>query len=159
MQRAVAPQQRALVNARLKALDVAPNFPGRLVVGADTVVALGRTVLEKPRDEAEARQMLEQLSGRQHQVHTAFVLVRGADPCVLVEECVTSTVTFRQLTTQQINDYVASGDPLDKAGAYGIQSGGGDLVVEVLGSYLNVVGLPLSTLLEALASIGWHGPA
>lgn len=154
----VAPRVCAAANARLKALDVAPGFPQRLVIGADTVVALGKQVLEKPCDAADARRMLEQLSGRQHQVYTALVIVLGGEARVLVEECVTSTVAFRPLAAAQIEAYVASGDPLDKAGAYGIQSGGGKLVSEVLGSYLNVVGLPLARLLEALSAIGWTGP-
>ena len=153
------PQQGAALNARLKALDVAPAFPGRLVVGADTVVALGKTVLEKPVDAADAVRMLQQLSGRQHQVYTAFAIVAGGEARVLVEEVVASTVAFRQLTRREIEDYVASGDPLDKAGAYGIQSGGGGLVAEVIGSYLNVVGLPLGRLQAALAALGWTGAA
>ncbi|MEI6500232.1 MAG: Maf family protein [Armatimonadota bacterium] len=153
------PPQRAALNARLKALDVAPAYPGRLVVGADTVVALGSTVLEKPVDVADARRMLEQLSGRKHQVYTAFAVVAGGEARVLVEETVESTVAFRKLTRDEIEAYVASGDPLDKAGAYGIQSGGGDLVAEVIGSYLNVVGLPLGRLQAALAALGWTGAA
>lgn len=152
------PRVCSAANARLKALDVAPRFPDRLVIGADTVVALGKRVLEKPVDAADARRMLEQLSGRQHQVYTAIVIVLGGEARVLVEDCVASTVSFRPLAAGQIEAYVASGDPLDKAGAYGIQSGGGKLVSEVLGSYLNVVGLPLARLLEALSAIGWTGP-
>lgn len=154
----VAPQVSAAANARLKALDIAPAYPGRLIVGADTVVALGKRVLEKPADAADARRMLEHLSGRQHQVYTAIVIVLGGEARVLVEDCQVSTVSFRHLAPAQIEAYVASGDPLDKAGAYGIQSGGGKLVEEVLGSYLNVVGLPLARLLEALSAIGWTGP-
>lgn len=153
------PQQGAALNARLKALDIAPAFPGRLVIGADTVVALGQTVLEKPADAADAARMLEQLSGRQHQVYTAFAIVAGGEARVLVEEVVASAVTFRRLSRREIEDYVNSGDPLDKAGAYGIQSGGGDLVAEVIGSYLNVVGLPLGRLQAALVTLGWTGAA
>jgi septum formation protein len=160
------PCQRAMVNARLKALDVAGRHAERLVIGADTVVALGCRALEKPLDSAHATQMLEQLSGRQHQVYTALTIaVRGsargphAEPQVLIEEVVSSSVTFRELSAAEIAAYVASGDPLDKAGAYGIQSGGGSLVFEVLGSYLNVVGLPLARLLHCLSALGWTGPA
>jgi septum formation protein len=152
------PRQRALVNARLKALDVAGRHAGRLVIGADTVVALGRQALEKPVDAADATRMLTQLSGRQHQVHTALVIALGDPPRVLVEEIASSAVAFRHLGADDIAAYVASGDPLDKAGAYGLQSGGGDLVAEVLGSYLNVVGLPLARLLDCLSGVGWTGP-
>lgn len=155
----LGPQQGAALNARLKALDIAPAFPGRLVIGADTVVALGQTVLEKPVDAADAVRMIGQLSGRQHQVYTAFVIVAGGEARVLCEEVVASTVTFRKLVRREIEEYVNTGDPLDKAGAYGIQSGGGDLVAEVIGSYLNVVGLPLGRLQTALAALGWTGAA
>lgn len=148
------PEAVALAGARAKALDVAARTPGRLVLGADTVVAVGRHVLGKPADDAAARRMLEQLSGRQHQVHTAFVLAEGGSQRILAEDCATSSVTFHRLDAATIAAYVASGDPLDKAGAYGIQSGGGALVAEVIGSYLNVVGLPLARLLPALAAIG-----
>ncbi|MHB8994438.1 MAG: Maf family protein [Armatimonadota bacterium] len=160
------PLQRALINARLKALDVAKRHADQLVIGADTVVALGCQALEKPVDAAHAIQMLEQLSGRQHQVYTALTIAvrqsaSGPEtaPQVLVEEVVSSSVTFRELTATDIAAYVASRDPLDKAGAYGIQSGGGSLVLEVLGSYLNVVGLPLARLLHCLSALGWTGPA
>lgn len=152
------PPHRAAYNARLKALDVAGRCPGQLVVGADTVVALGQRVLEKPADAAAAKRMLQQLSGRQHQVYTAFAIVQGAPERVWHEEIVASTVSFRTLGGPEIEAYVATGDPLDKAGAYGLQSGGGALVAAVIGSYLNVVGLPLGRLQVALAMLGWTGP-
>jgi len=147
------PEAVALAGARAKALDVAPRYPQRLVVGADTVVALGRQVLGKPADAADARRMLAQLSGRRHHVHTAFVVARGGTTEVLAEGCNNSAVTFHALSPEVIAQYVASGDPLDKAGGYGIQSGGGVLVAEVIGSYLNVVGLPLARLRAALARL------
>jgi septum formation protein len=149
------PQAVALAGARAKALDVAARCEPRLVIGADTVVALGRHALGKPADEADARRMLTQLSGRRHQVHTAFVVAQGGMAEVLAEGCDSSAVTFHALSAERIAAYVASGDPLDKAGAYGIQSGGGPLVAEVIGSYLNVVGLPLARLLAALTEVGW----
>ncbi len=146
------PEAVARAGARAKALDVARRLPGRLVVGADTVVAVGRHVLGKPADADEARRMLARLSGRRHQVHTAFVLARDGE--VVAEGCDTTAVTFHGLEAATIAAYVDSGDPLDKAGAYGVQSGGGALVAEVIGSYLNVVGLPLGRLLRALAECG-----
>ena len=148
------PRAAALAGARAKAFDVAPQYPQRLVVGCDTVVARGRHVLGKPADAAAARAMLALLSGRRHEVHTGFVIVAGASRQTLAEGCETSAVTFYRLSAQTIADYVASGDPMDKAGAYGIQSAGGRFVAEVIGSYLNVVGLPLARLLAALADIG-----
>lgn len=149
-----APAAVALAGARAKATDVAARVADGLVVGADTVVALGRHVLGKPADAAAARRMLAQLSGRQHQVHTAFVVARGGRGEIVAEGCETSVVTFHVLEAATIAAYVASGDPLDKAGAYGVQSGGGALVAEVIGSYLNVVGLPLARLLQTLADVG-----
>jgi septum formation protein len=150
------PTAVALAGARAKAADVAARLGDRLVLGADTVVAVGRHVLGKPADAAEARQMLARLSGRSHQVHTAFALARGPHGAVVAEGCETSTVTFHALAPSTVAAYVASGDPLDKAGAYGVQSAGGALVAEVLGSYLNVAGLPLARLLQTLAELDGH---
>lgn len=147
------PEAVALAGARAKARDVAGRVGAGLVLGADTVVALGRQVLGKPGDAAEARRMLEQLSGRQHQVHTAYVFAHGGSREILAAGCATSAVRFHRLSAEIIGAYVASGDPLDKAGAYGIQSGGGALVAEVIGSYLNVVGLPLAAILTVLADL------
>ncbi|MEN6640854.1 MAG: Maf family protein [Armatimonadia bacterium] len=159
--RAASPRCQAEAGARAKAEDVARRHPGRVVVGADTVVALGNRLLEKPRDEADARRMLRELSGRRHEVFTVIVLAVGESGGaeLLYEECATSLVSFRRLAEAEIDAYVATGDPLDKAGAYGIQSGGGELVAEVWGSYLNVVGLPLARLRLALSAIGWAGPS
>lgn len=147
------PRVVALAGARAKALDVAPRCPGRWIIGADTVVAVGCRVLGKPADAVEARRMLELLSGRRHQVHTGFVVVLGPTGQVLAEACETSVVTFHRLSPQTIEAYVASGEPLDKAGGYGVQSVGGGLVAEVIGSYLNVVGLPLARLRAVLAHL------
>jgi septum formation protein len=154
LQTAGRPQTVALAGARAKALDVAPRFPGSLVVGADTVVALGRHVLGKPADADDARRMLGHLSGRRHEVHTAIVVARGGSGELLAEACETSAVAFHRLSAAMMEQYVATGDPLDKAGAYGLQSSGGALVSEVMGSYLNVVGLPLARLLALLEEIG-----
>jgi len=151
------PREVALAGARAKALDVAARSGPRLVVGADTVVALGRQVLGKPADAAQARAMLQLLSGRRHQVHTGFAIALGGTQRVLAEGAETSDVVFRRLAAEAIELYLASGDPLDKAGAYGVQSGGAALVREVLGSYLNVVGLPLARLVAVLVELGWHG--
>lgn len=141
--------------ARRKAVIVARRFPERLVVGADTVVALGNTILGKPADPRQAQAMLRALSGRQHVVYTGLAIVAGPGTECLALEHEETRVTFAPLSATEIERYVATGDPLDKAGAYGIQSQGGELVVEVLGSYLNVVGLPLARLQAMLARLGW----
>ncbi|QHM73625.1 Maf family protein [Mixta intestinalis] len=110
------------------------------VLGADTIVVLNGEVLEKPRDAAHAAEMLMRLSGNTHQVMTAVAL---ADRQHELDCLVQTEVTFRLLTPQDIHDYIASGEPMDKAGAYGIQGLGGNFVRKINGSYHAVVGLPL----------------
>lgn len=119
------------------------------VLGADTTVALSKHVLEKPRSAAEAKRMLGHLSGRTHQVHTGVALlpIHRAMPLLF---CETTKVTFRKLTPAEIKAYVATGEPMDKAGAYGIQGGAAAFVRKIEGDYSNVVGLPLSRVVEAL---------
>jgi len=110
------------------------------VLGADTIVVLNNEVLEKPADEAAAAVMLAKLSGQTHQVMTAVAL---ADRQQLLDCLVVTDVTFRSLTPADITAYIASGEPMDKAGAYGIQGLGGNFVRKINGSYYAVVGLPL----------------
>ncbi|WP_391527884.1 Maf family protein [Photorhabdus akhurstii] len=111
-----------------------------LVLGADTVVVLSGKILEKPRSEQHAVEMLSALSGQCHQVMTAIAL---SDSQRTLSDIVVTDVTFRQLSTQEILDYVATGEPMDKAGAYGIQGKAGCFVKMLNGSYHSVVGLPL----------------
>jgi nucleoside triphosphate pyrophosphatase len=130
--------------------------PGSVVLGADTIVVLDGDVLGKPVDGDHASAMLGRLSGRTHRVLTGVaVAAEGHD---LAVEVVTTEVTFRTLTTGTIAEYVASGEPLDKAGAYGIQGGGGALVASIDGPFDNVVGLPLDTVRRLLARTGVLGP-
>ena len=121
------------------------------MVAADTVVVLGDAILGKPRDEADAASMLESLSGRTHRVLTGFCILAATDTSV---EAISTEVTFRDLDREVIERYVSTGEPMDKAGAYGIQAGGGALVRGIVGSYSNVVGLPLAETLEAIAALG-----
>lgn len=131
---------------RAKADAIAPK--GELtILTADTIVVLGSRILGKPTDEADAEAMLESLSGQTHQVITGFCLRDGAQH--RIELCATD-VTFRPLTHQEICDYVATGDPMDKAGAYAIQGGAAHFVKSIHGSYTNVVGLPICEVLHAL---------
>ncbi|EOY5382201.1 Maf family protein [Cronobacter dublinensis] len=118
------------------------------VLGADTIVVLDGDVLEKPRDAAHAAEMLRRLSGQTHQVMTAVAL---ADSLRVRERLVITRVTFRALTAQDIAAYVESGEPMDKAGAYGIQGLGGCFVRSIEGSYHAVVGLPLVETWELLS--------
>ncbi len=124
-----------------------PRQGDEIVIGADTIVVLGDRVLGKPKDPEEAVAMLRSLSGRQHQVMTG-VTVLGNGRTVSVTEV--TEVTFRQLTDREIREYVDSKDPMDKAGAYGIQSGGAKFVSGISGDFYNVVGLPVCRLGQIL---------
>ncbi|MFL1464723.1 Maf family protein [Marinobacter sp. HN1S83] len=137
--------------AREKALAGAVD-PEWLVLGSDTSVVLGGHILGKPADAAEAEATLSRLSGHTHQVMTAVALAsRGRCSTCLV----TTDVTFRNLSSEEIRAYVASGEPMDKAGSYGIQGLGGIFVKEIRGSYSAVVGLPLQETATLLAQAGY----
>ena len=150
--RGESPEEFAQRVAREKALEVASRCPGHCVLAADTVVivadAAGRTMFGKPHDRAQARRMLEALSGCVHRVLTAVALV---DPDgQILEAAVDTAVEFRPLTAAEIEAYLDSGEPFDKAGAYGIQGGAQQFVSRVCGSYSNVVGLPVDEVLALL---------
>ena len=138
------------INAYRKARSVAKKFPDALVLGADTLVYLGTTLFGKPANLAAARSMLAQLQGRTHQVVTGVCLfhLRGHHCRIFAED---TTVSFRPLTAGQIKNYLKRVNPLDKAGAYAIQEHGEQIVVNISGSFSNVVGLPLERLRLELA--------
>lgn len=157
------PGDYALALARAKAADVAGRLPGRLVLGADTIVVVDGDVLEKPRDEADAARLLARLSGRGHTVITAIALRRcaprdgaaggvagpdGGSNGIDLDLCAaeSTAVEFLPLDAGAIARYIATGEPLDKAGAYGIQGYGALMVRRVEGCYFNVMGLPLARL-------------
>lgn len=135
----------------LKAADAAKGQPeNALVIGADTVVVLDGEILTKPVDEEDAARMLARLSGRQHSVLTGISVMRRRDgKAVSVFE--ETKVCFRTLSEEEIMRYVSTGEPLDKAGAYGIQGRGSLLVERIEGDYFNVVGLPVCRLARLLA--------
>ncbi len=147
-------QELCQLNAYRKARVVARRHPDHLVIGADTVVYLGTRSLGKPKDVAEAMRMLAQLAGQTHHVLTGVCLVhlRGHRERLFAE---TTEVTFRSLSQAVIQAYVNAVQTLDKAGAYAIQERGGDLVANLVGSYSNVVGLPLERLRSELAAWPW----
>ncbi|HJY84013.1 MAG TPA: Maf family protein [Candidatus Binatia bacterium] len=147
------PQEYALRVASEKVLDVARKQPGAWVLGADTIVEIDGEVFGKPRDAADGQRMLHQLSGRAHRVVTAFVLCDGKGQ-VRARQVVTSRVTFKPLSDAQIREYLATGEPFDKAGAYAVQGLGAALVQCVEGSYTNVVGLPMDEVQAALCAAG-----
>ena len=135
------PEKYVQAQALGKARDVAGKFPGQWVLGADTIVAIDGEMLGKPRNEAAAMEMLRALSGKKHFVYTGIALINGHKEYTKVVE---TKVWFRRLSEKEIKAYVASGEPLDKAGAYGIQGRAAAFVDKINGSYTNVVGLPLS---------------
>jgi septum formation protein len=136
------------------ALAKLPKYQQDLVlISADTVVHLDHTCLGKPVDRSDAMHMLEQLSGQTHGVTTAVAMRGGGD---VVSFAVTSWVRFRHLGSFEIEQYVASGEPMDKAGAYGIQGLGAGLIESVEGSHTAVVGLPMRETVAALAEMGVH---
>jgi septum formation protein len=139
--------------ARAKAQNVARRLSAGVVLGADTAVILGGEVFGKPRDHDDARRMLRALRGRVHEVITGVALVNVET----LRESVTSVVTrvaMRPYDDAEIEQYIASGEPFDKAGAYAIQGRGGALVASVDGCYTNVIGLPMTTTRKLLESWG-----
>lgn len=127
-------------------------------VGADTVVLIDGQVLGKPASAAEAHRMLESLSGRTHEVLTGIAVLRLPEGAVQVEQESTK-VTIAPLSKEEIDDYVATGEPFGKAGAYAIQGRAGRFVTRVEGCYFNIVGLPLGRLYGMLRELGWPGAA
>ena len=121
------------------------------LLSADTVVALDNAILGKPRDAAHARELLESLSGREHQVWTAVCVSLGGQT---LEAAQRSDVRFKELSVQEIAAYIASGEPLDKAGAYGIQGIGGVFVAHLSGSFSGVMGLPVFETVQLLRQLG-----
>lgn len=137
--------------SKKKAEAVGRARPGRLIVSADTVVTVDGHVLGKPHTEEEAKAMLRSLSGRTHTVMTAFCLYRDGRAETHVEK---TDVRFRTLNEEEIGAYVATGSPMDKAGAYGIQDGAAIFVEALQGDYYNVMGLPLCALCKCLRKYG-----
>ena len=147
------PVAYAVALAVAKARDVADTLPGRLVLGSDTVVVLEGDILEKPVDRADAVRLVTRLAGQKHIVISAIALVggpAGGDPVVAHEK---TEVEFLPLTVEAIARYVATEEPMDKAGAYGIQGYGAMMVRGVRGCYFNVMGLPLARLGELLNGV------
>lgn len=139
--------------AREKAALVSAREPGALVIGSDTVVVVGGRILGKPGDDADARAMLRLLSGRTHMVYTAVAIARDG---MVDSEVEGVTVAFRQLTDADIDAYVATGEPADKAGAYGIQGFGSTLIDGIDGDFFAVMGLPLRRLIALCSRNGYH---
>ena len=145
----LSPLELCQLNAHRKARVIAKKYPDAMVLGADTLVFLKDEIMGKPANVAEARRMLGRLQGRTHQVVTGVSLIHLR---ALRERtfAASTEVTFRPLTADQINAYLSKMNPLDKAGAYAIQEHGDTIVLEISGSFSNVVGLPVELLREEI---------
>ena len=148
----VSPEDLVAQLAMLKAQEVVlrPEHEGKIVIGSDTVVAFEGEVLGKPKDEADAFRMLKMLSGKDHQVMTGLTVLRGDASLVCTE---VTDIHFRELTDKEILAYIRTGEPMDKAGAYGIQGGAALFVEKMAGDYYNVMGLPVCRLGQMLKSL------
>ena len=147
------PSRLAARLARSKAEVVAARSSGAVVLAADTVVAVGRRLLEKPADEAEATKFLTLLSGRNHRVFTGVAVATGERT---IHRVVDTRVSFKVLSPAEIAAYVAGGEWRGKAGGYGIQGPAGAFVTRIVGSYPAVMGLPLFETVNLLAGVGWR---
>jgi septum formation protein len=147
------PLDHVLRLAEAKAREVGARVDGRWVIGADTIVVASGAILGKPRDPAEALDMLRRLSGKEHQVLTGFCVIQGPKG-ICVRRAVETAVRVKTLRPEEIGWYVGTGEPFDKAGAYAIQGIGSFMIEAISGSYTNVVGLPLCELMDTLEALG-----
>ena len=147
------PETYCTALSELKANDISQHYPGELVIGADTIVVLGNEILGKPNDKAAAEHMLQTLSGKTHQVYTG-VCLKSAEQNIHHLFAEFTTVTFRDLDDGDIDHYIESYSPFDKAGAYGIQDWSAVFVKEIRGCYDNVVGFPISRFYDELKKLG-----
>jgi septum formation protein len=151
--RGESPQEHVLRLAEAKAMDVGHQYPDRWVIAADTIVYIDSYILGKPRDRGEAIEMLHRLSGEEHWVLTGFS-VRHFEKGRGDRQAVQTAVKVKTLTPAEMEWYVQTGEPLDKAGGYAIQGIGSFMIETILGSYTNVVGLPLCELIQMLDRLG-----
>ena len=147
------PAEHVMRLSREKADAVAGTTNGRYFIGADTVVVLEERIMGKPADEAEAFRMLAALSGLDHEVITGFSVFDKVSGIHLTR-CVRTEVTFKKLSEGEIRAYIATGCPMDKAGAYAMQGGAVHFIRSICGSYTNVIGLPMTELYETLSQLG-----
>ena len=148
---AKTPKEFAVKAAIAKALDIASKSKNSTIIGADTIVVLGNNILGKPKGEKDAFDMLRSLSGTTHEVITGIAVV-DPDTLKVYSDFEVTKVTMKKLTDEQISDYIATGKPMDKAGAYGIQELGDPFIENIEGDYDNVVGLPVGKLKELISN-------
>lgn len=150
---ALAPHDLAKHLSKGKADAVAPDHQDSIIIAADTFIVFGDKILGKPHTSEKAKEMLAMLSGKTHSIITGFTIIDTKTK--KTTSCTTETkVHFRKLTADEIDAYVATGEPLDKAGAYGIQGLGSELVDKIEGSFSNVVGLPVEEVMVVLKDFG-----
>ncbi len=146
------PREAVMELSRRKALAGAALHPGKIILAADTLVAVDNTALGKPQDEEDAFRMLRMLSGRWHQVYTGVSVVDGQGHIHTAADG--TDVHFCDMSDEDIHRYIATGEPMDKAGAYGVQGAAGLWIDQLKGSHTNVIGLPLSLTRELLEKCG-----
>ncbi|BCB04996.1 Maf family protein [Bacillus sp. KH172YL63] len=146
------PHEAVMYLARKKAKDISQHHPEHYVIGSDTVVTKDGKILGKPESKEEAKEMLSMLSGSDHEVFTGVAIIHGDVEEIFYEK---TDVTFWELTAQEIDEYIASEEPFDKAGSYGIQGIGAKFVKSIKGDYFSVVGLPISRLNRTLIQMGY----
>jgi septum formation protein len=152
----LSPEDNACKVARDKARWVAQRYPGCYVLGADTMVVLGREIIGQPANEEDAARILFKLAGKQHRVITGVVLI--TPEAEEFETAVVSMVSIKSVSENEIRSYIATGEPMDKAGAYAIQGEGSFLIESREGSWSNIVGLPLEALSDMLHQAGFPVP-
>ena len=148
-----SPRQHVTRLARDKAMVIAKKYPEAWVLGADTIVVIDGIVLGKPENKTQARKMLQKLSGREHKVFTGFTIAHVAAE-IYRTKVIQSAVQFKTISPKEMDWYVASDEPYDKAGGYAVQGQGACFIRSIRGSYTNVIGLPLCEVLEELKSFG-----
>lgn len=152
-QKGESPVEHVLGLSRRKARAVSSRYPDAWILGADTIVIINGEMMGKPAHASEAREMLTKLSGREHHVHTGFTIARKTAD-VLLGDVVTSSVLFKNISEAEINWYVRTEEPYDKAGGYAAQGAGAIFIREIHGSYTNVIGLPLCEAVSLLKRAG-----
>ena len=150
----MSPEEAVMYLSRIKAEGIYENVEdGDIIIGSDTVVAINDTILGKPKDKDDAYNMLKMLSGKIHSVYTGVTLVKKGNPDIIKTFYEETKVEFYELSDKEIEDYIKTGEPFDKAGAYGIQEKGALFVKALHGDFFNVVGLPVARLSRELKSL------
>jgi septum formation protein len=146
------PRQHVKRLSSNKAMVIAGKYPGSWVLGADTIVVIDGLILGKPKNQTQAREMLQKLSGREHKVFTGFTIAHAAHE-IYQTTVIQSSVRFKTLSPKEMEWYVACDEPYDKAGGYAVQGKGACFIQSIRGSYTNVIGLPLCEVLDAFKKL------